>query len=254
MGRMARGIKKDQDAYGHSLLDVLEGREDVSEIIERDDGFIASSGSGGSSVYFAPFAKWSPHERKGMRYVRGRVLDVGAGAGRVALHLQERGHEVVAIDNSPLAVEVCRRRGVKDARLMPFTAVSKRLGLIGTVVAYGNNFGLFGGRERARWMLRRLKGMTSPDARIVASTLDVYKTDDPDHLAYHRLNRRRGRMSGQLRLRVRYRHYTSPWFDYLMVSPDEMREIVEGTGWEVSRIIDSGSPAGNYTAVIERTT
>jgi 2-polyprenyl-3-methyl-5-hydroxy-6-metoxy-1,4-benzoquinol methylase len=70
------------------------------EIVERDDGWLDVSR--GAPAYFAPFAKWPTCERQAMSQVRGRVLDVGCGAGRVALHLQARGHEVVAIDLSPL--------------------------------------------------------------------------------------------------------------------------------------------------------
>ena len=64
------------------LLALLEGRG-AQEIMERDDGFIYA---GDPSDYFAPFRRWPPVERRVMRYVRGRVLDVGCGAGRVALH------------------------------------------------------------------------------------------------------------------------------------------------------------------------
>ena len=64
-----------------------------------------------------------------MRHVRGRLLDVGVGSGRVALHLQESGHEVLGIDISPLAVEVARRRGVEDARVLAFKDVGPKLGM-----------------------------------------------------------------------------------------------------------------------------
>ena len=46
----------------------------------------------------------------------------------------------------------------------------------------GNNFGLFANPRRAKWMLRRLKKLTSQNARIVAESLDVYGTDKPEHL------------------------------------------------------------------------
>lgn len=86
-------------------------------------------------------------------------------------------------------------------------------------------------------------------ARIVACSNDPYATEDSAHLAYQERNRKRGRMSGQLRVRVRYRTLIGPWFDYLIVSPDEMAEIVDGTGWRISRLVqDEGS---SYVAVLE---
>ena len=185
-----------------------------------------------------------------MRFVRGRVLDVGAGAGRVSFHLQERGHDVVAIDVSPGAIDVCKRRGVRDARVMRFEDVDASLGPIDTVVMFGNNFGLFAGPRKAATMLRRLHRLTTERGRIVAESRGVYDTDDPDHLAYHELNRRRGRMAGQLRLRVRHRLLATPWFDYLIVSQDEMRDLVAGSGWEITRLLPGES--GTYAAVIEK--
>ena len=185
-----------------------------------------------------------------MRFVRGRVLDVGAGAGRVALHLQQRGLDVVAIDVSPLAVEVCSRRGVRDARICAFDDVGAELGLFDTVVMFGNNFGLFGSAAKAGRMLRRLHRVTSARGRIVAESADVYATQMPEHRDYHERNRRRGRMAGQLRIRIRHRCYATPWFDYLIVSPDEMRSLVEGTGWRVARTIDGDGRL--YAAVLEK--
>jgi hypothetical protein len=44
-------------------------------------------------------------------------------------------------------------------------------------------------------------------------------------------------MSGQLRLRVRYRDYATPWFDYLIASSVEREAVVDGTGWRVGRVI-----------------
>ena len=109
-------MREQEDAFGQTVLDHLEGRR-AHEVIERSDGYVDVSA--GPAAYFEPFRRWLPVERRAMRYVRGRVLDVGVGAGRVALHLQERGHEVVGIDNSPLAVEVSRRRGVEGREAGP---------------------------------------------------------------------------------------------------------------------------------------
>jgi SAM-dependent methyltransferase len=237
------------DGYGHLLADAFAGLEEAVEIVERDDGFVGASRFGPQS-YLAPYRRWPSHERRAMRFVRGRVLDVGCGAGRVALHLQERGHEVVAIDVSPGAVEVTRQRGVRDARLCSIDDVDESLGAFDTIVMCGVNFGLFGSRPKAKRLLRRFHRLTTERGRIVAESRDPYLMTAQVHLAYHERNRSRGRMSGQQRIRIRYHEHATPWFDYLMVSRDEMDELAAGTGWTVARTIDGED--GVYVAVLEK--
>jgi len=240
-------MKDDQDAYGRAVFDYLKGMGGF-EIVERDDGYFGPSG--GPKAYLGGFKDWSPDQRKAMRYVRGKVLDIGCGAGRHSLYLQEKGFAVLGIDTSPLALKVCRLRGLKKTRLMSVTQISSKLGKCDTLLMLGNNFGLLANFKRARWLLKRFQGITSSKARIIAESMDPYQTDDPVHLEYHKLNRKRGRMPGQARLRIRYKKHATPWFDYLLVSKDEMKNILKGTGWQVKRFIDTEGPV--YTAIIEK--
>jgi SAM-dependent methyltransferase len=220
-------VKPGQDGYGQMLLAALDGRDTI-EIVERDDGFIDAS-SYGSKLYLAPFRRWPPVQRQAMRFVRGRVLDVGCGGGRVCLHVQERGQEVVGIDVSPGAVEVCRRRGVADVRLRSIEDVDESLGVFDTIVMLGNNFGLFAGAAKAKRLLRRFHRLTTERGRIVAETRDVYRTDDPAHLAYQRRNRTRGRMSGQIRIRVRFRDHATQ-LERVLESDDAYVAVIGKTG------------------------
>jgi len=240
-------LRPEQDAYGRLIHDYLAGEEAV-EIVERDDGYIDSSS--GPRAYTAPFDEWPEHQREAMAYLRGPVLDVGSGAGRVSLYAQEHGMDVLATDNSPLALEACRARGVRRTQPVPITRLSPALGQFATIVMCGNNFGLMGNRARGRWLLRRFRGMTTPDARIIAESCDPHQTSNPYHLRYQEHNRARGRMPGQVRIRVRHRTLRTPWFDYLLVSVPEMEDILSGTGWELERVF-TGS-GGPYAAVIRR--
>jgi SAM-dependent methyltransferase len=233
-----------QDAFGHALLDALEGRP-AEDIVERDDGYIALSAP--AANYLQPPA--GP-ERKALDNLKGRVLDIGCGAGRVALYLQKAGCDVVAMDISPLAVDVCMTRGVRDARVLDIRDIDvKDIGEFDGFAMMGNNFGLLGTHSRARRLLRRFYRMSSDSAIIVAQTLDPYKTDEVFHIAYHEQNRARGRMGGQVRLRSRYKNYKTPWFDYLFVSQSEMAETVAETGWKIREIFASDSAV--YTALLE---
>lgn len=102
-------------------------------------------------------------------------------------------------------------------------------------------------RARAR---RKFHRLTTARGRIVAESRDVSKTDDPAHLRYQRANRERGRLPGQIRIRVRFRDTSTPWFDYPMVSSEELAELVDGTGWWIARTLESDD---TYVAVLDKT-
>jgi SAM-dependent methyltransferase len=239
-------LEPEDDAFGQMLLAYHKGRE-AFEVVERDDGL---KNARNPKVYFSGYGDWHSIEQKAMRLVKGRVLDVGCGAGRHSLYLQEKGFDVLGIDVSPLAIKVCKLRGLKKAKVMSIDSVDFKPDSFDTILIMGNNFGLLGSFSKARRLLKRFYGITSESALIIADTRDPYRTDDPVHLVYHGLNKKKGRMGGQVRIRIRFQNFVSGWFDYLMVSKDEMTKIVGGTEWKIKEFIDSGE--AKYVAVLER--
>ncbi len=240
-------MKSKEDAFGQMIWACYKGRE-VFEVWERDDGYITVDST---KTYFSEYEEWPFHQRKAMEYVEGRVLDVGCGAGRHSLHLQRNGFDVLGIDVSPLAIKVCKLRGLKKAKVMPIEEVKFKPNSFDSVVMMGCNFSLFGGFEKARKLLNRFHRMTSRNALIIAETRDPYKTDNPAYFEYYESNKKKGRMSGQLKGRIRFEKYVSNWFDWLMVSKEEMQEILNETGWKVRKFIDSED--AQYMAIIEKT-
>lgn len=147
-----------EDAYGKAMLDYFHHGEGW-EIVEREDG-CASIGAG-PELYFAGFRRWHRAERRAMRFVRGLVLDIGCGAGRAMLHLRERGLEVVGIDNSPGAIEVCRLRGLSGAQALSLEELDVSVGRFDTVLMLGGGLGLLGTPARAQRTLDQLAQMTT---------------------------------------------------------------------------------------------
>jgi SAM-dependent methyltransferase len=235
------------DAFGHAFQDRYNQVESDC-VIERDDGYVDVNSA---EPYFAEYKEWPAIERRAMRYVGKRVLDVGCGPGRHALYLQERGREVTGIDISPLAIQVAKARGLKKALVMALSDLGFPSDSFDTVLMLGNNFSLLGRPSAAKRMLKRMCNVTSRHARILAETLDPYRTSNPAHLRYHALNRAKGRMPGQTRIRVRYGPYTDSWMNLLFMSRNEMEEILEGTGWRIAKVLDEG--ASHYLAILEKT-
>lgn len=219
------------DAFGEMLLECHAAGAApwaVREIIERDDGYVTSGDAG---RYFAEpeagFRSW-PLSR-----AHGTVLDIGAGAGRYALALQERGHEVTALDVSEASLAVCRQRGARQTFLGTIDELPDDA-RFDTFLLMGNNLGLLENRERGIAFLLRLGELATDSAVIIGNGADAEDTDHPEHLAYHRRNRERGHLPGELRLRVRHCHLASEWFNYLFIPVDELAEIAALAGWQVT--------------------
>lgn len=238
---------EEDDAFGRGLWEYYQGNRG-HQIIERDDGYL-----NGRSMkrFFAEYEEWSASEKKAIHYAKGKVLDVGCGAGRHALYLQEKGHEVLGFDISPLAIKICKKRGLKHAKVLRIAEIDNLSMTFDTVLLMGKNFGLLGDFERAQRLLKEFYEITTKDGLIIANTANPHENDTPVHSAYHKRNKENGRMPGLYRIRFRFQEYATDWFDYLFASKEEIKEILEETKWRVKEFID---PTENpeYTAILAK--
>jgi SAM-dependent methyltransferase len=199
-------------------------------ILEFDDG--SATPALAATVFFSPYEEWDEAEREALTDVRGRILDIGCGAGRHALHFQERGHEVVAADILPGAVEVARARGLRDVRLLAAEEIDETLGSFDSLLMMCGNFGLVGSAERGRQLLTRLAAVANPAAVLVADCVE----------------------EAQGQLRLRYRDRVTPWSEWLNPAPRELAEIADQTGWDVERVIHYQDESEAYATLLRRST
>lgn len=234
------------DALGAALMAHLDGEPGASaHVVERDDGFL---GIESGEPYFSSPGGWFRVEESFADQVHGRVLDIGAGAGRFSLELQDRGHDVVALDVSTGCLEVCRRRGVQSTfHGTIFDAAASTPQPFDTFLLMGHNIALLESPTVAPQFLATLAAMARPGATIVGTNRRPLATNDPVHLRYHQMNRDRGRPPGQLVIRVRWEHLATPWFYYWFLSPEDLAAIAASKGWELD---DHTEDDGSYLAVL----
>jgi SAM-dependent methyltransferase len=222
-------------------------RRPVIEIVERDDGYIVGNLA---TRYLLGPSDWWPSEARAVERIEGATLDIGAGAGRIALALQSRGVQVTALDTSPGAIEVARAQGVADLVRATTEEHAKTGRRYDVLALFGQNLGLLGSREQAPGFLSTLTALARPGARIVAQGTDPYATKDPIHLEYQERNKERGRLGGQYHQRVRHLDLTTPYIDYLQCSIEELEKLLSGTEWRLAEVDDSDAPVYVVTLVL----
>jgi len=239
------------DAFGKAFLAYFEGKK-PDMVIEREDGYLDSDDMGS---YFCEYKDFPECEKRALEHAKGRVLDIGMGAGRIAVHLQDKGHEVVGIDLSRIALDVAAKRGVLKGLMMSACDLEFGDGSFDTAIAFGNNFGLCGTPTGVIGMLVRLRKILSDDGVILAESINPVATNNPDHLRYQKENVDRGRMPGQITIRFKFDGLVSGWFDLLIVTPGQMAELCAKADWKVEATYPSGpdlSKANMYTAVLKK--
>lgn len=165
---------------------------------------------------FRTFNQMPRLEQKALSMAKGRVLDIGAGAGCHALALQERGLEVKAIDISPLSCEVMKERGVKDVECV--NLFNQQLqGKYDTLLLLMNGTGIAGKLNRLSMLLNRLKELLAEGGQILIDSSDLkYIYENEDGSMDIDLN---APYYGEVDYQMQYKNIKGEPFDWLYTDP-----------------------------------
>ncbi len=224
-------VSPEEDAFGRALLDHFEGLPPKPLKLETDSG--VGTPAMPASWFFATPDSWAEWERNVLLTVEGPVLDLGAGAGRASLYLQERGLAVTAVDSSPGAIEVCTRRGVVDARLQDFVGDLPGDQSWRSVLLLCGNFGLAGSLDGTRHLLKRLRDVCADNAVIIADTVDPTVMTDQNVVDYQKRMVAEGEYVGNVTLRLVYGDMASPWWRLTNVLIADVTRLIADTGWSL---------------------
>jgi 2-polyprenyl-3-methyl-5-hydroxy-6-metoxy-1,4-benzoquinol methylase len=236
------GLKPEEDSFGNNIYESYNSGNLYSgyEIEERSDGRFILYGD--SNAYFEPFEEWTSIQKKIAAEIKGRILDVGCGGGKHSLYFQENDQDVSAMDNSPKAIETCKMRGIRKTIVCDveyFHLIEDSL-KFDHIIFWGNNLGLFQSRDFFLYFMEILEHYTHSDSLIHLESMSPYGEgfSDTETVEYVRQNLLQKRLGGQMNVRVRYKKFVTPWTDYLFLSIEELRELVNHTNWEIVNILE----------------
>ncbi|MFG3225329.1 class I SAM-dependent methyltransferase [Kitasatospora sp. NPDC048194] len=236
-----------EDPHALAMYDYLHGLFQPPFRYLRDDGVATEDPI---ERRFEPPERFRDYERRAFEKAAGRTLDIGCGAGKHLWPLQRAGIEAHGIDISPLAVRICRDRGLTDVSVMDAMELDYPGGHFDSILLFSNGLAMGGTPAGVERLLTECHRVSAPGGRILLTNTDVSRTEDPRNIAYQRANRERGDLPGRVRLRSWYRDQVSEEFDWLFMSPEELTAAARATGWRVAEV--DGTPWGGYAAVLER--
>ena len=122
-------------------------------------------------------------ESEALKYCKGKVLDIGAGAGAHALWLQNEGLDVTALDISAEAAEVMKQRGVKKTFSGDFFSISSSLTeKFDTLLFMMNGIGIGGGLNELRRLFQHAGSLLNPEGQIIFDSTDLEYVNQDDKL------------------------------------------------------------------------
>lgn len=166
-------------------------------------------------------------EQKALSLAKGKVLDVGAGAGCHALALQAQSIAVKAIDISPLSCQAMELRGVMDAECINLFDEHLDSGF-DTILLLMNGTGIAGKIENLPALFNRLKALLNKGGQILIDSSDIkyiYENEDGSfdinlNAAYY----------GEVDYQMVYKDVKGDSFDWLYVDFPLLKSIAESCG------------------------
>ena len=103
-----------KDLFGKAILDFQTNNSPQNLVTETN---ISEADEMPVAYLFRKYDEMPKLEQKALQMSKGKILDVGCGAGSHSLYLQEKGLEVTSIDISKNAITACHLRGLKTAKV-----------------------------------------------------------------------------------------------------------------------------------------
>ena len=231
--------------HGAALLDYFKGETSAEVVVHGDDG---ETETVPIRVFFRGPADFSALEEAALDLCRGRVLDAGAGSGCHSLALQEQGLSVCAIDIAPEAVEVMRKRGVRDARCADIFSFEAEA--FGTILLMMNGIGVVGDVAGLDRFLAGVGRLLEPGGQLLLDSYDPGWTEDPEKAVSPGARSRPGRYIGEMRFQLEYQGVMGPPLEWLFVDSETLADHAGRAGWSCEVIWHEEE--GHYLARLTR--
>ncbi len=157
-----------KDLFGQALLDYQNGNYTEDLFTETT---ISELDVLPLPYLFREYSQMPLLEKKALELAKGKVLDVGCGAGNHSIYLQEKGFDVTAIDTSPGAIEVCKKRGIQKAQLISLLEYKGET--FDTILLLMNGTGIFEDLESIDRYLQHLTSLLNPGGQILVDSSDL---------------------------------------------------------------------------------
>lgn len=207
-----------EDIIGIALLDYYHGNYSEDIITETN---ISEEDELPLPYLFRNFKEMPKIEQTALKSVRGKILDVGCGAGSHSLYLQERGFEVMGIDTSKGAIEVCKLRGLQSAKNINLLQLENER--FDTILMLMNGTGIFRNLENTSKYVHHLKSLLNPEGQILIDSSDLqymYDTTEEGGILVPA-----NRYYGELDFTMRYKGMVSESFEWLYLDERLFEEI-----------------------------
>ncbi|MCJ8166384.1 class I SAM-dependent methyltransferase [Pontibacter sp. E15-1] len=227
------------DPMGAAMLDYLQGNAAAEVIVASnltEDDIIPA-------YYLFREEKEMPElELLALAACQGAVLDVGAGAGSHTLALQNRGHEVTALDFSAGAVEVMRQRGVRN--VLHQDILDLKDARYDTLLLLMNGIGIAGDLSGLDRFLRHAKSLLKPGGQLLLESSDIlYMFEDEDGSVLLDLN---AGYYGEVKYNMTYKDHESGWFNWLFIDAAILEDHATEAGFGFEVLYEG--EFGNYLA------
>lgn len=220
-----------KDLFGKAILDFQTDNSPEDLITETN---ISEADEMSVAYLFRNFNEMPKLEKKSLQLAKGKILDVGCGAGSHALYLQEKGFDVTAIDISSNAVKACELRGLKDVRVQNILDMENVK--FDTILLLMNGTGIFGTLKETSKYLHKLKSLLNPNGQILIDSSDlIYMFDEEEDGSY---SVPADGYYGELSFTISYKNQTEDTFPWLYLDYNTLQNAAHANGLQCELIME----------------